>query len=1141
MNSHRSSRSSSAGFALIVTISILVLLGALAVGLLSLSTVSLRQSSASSGRQEARANARLALMLALGELQKTAGPDTRITAPAEAVAGKNGSRQLTGVWRSWEGADRNTRNGFPIAPPYPDKLATGDSSDSADSGRFLRWLISERGNSTSVDAPPTLLAGTGKIPLVSSGSLGSGNDALEVHLTPTVIDGRGKYGWWVQGENSKALLKQPKANPADAEEWSERMASYGQADVTNFGLDSESGLERAVSLGTLDIASTLTPDLSQQHFHDITSYARGLLTNASNGGWKRDLSLMSERWARLGRRSPLTVHTLEPGVEYSARKLRSGQRNPSAGDLIYPWAGQGDPSNEVNPSFFIPCATASWENLVDFTQQYRDIRGQHEGAPLIQMNTTRWDYEARDEVKRFPLAARIHYVISMGAESAGSDLYTPTIVMEPIVTMWNPYNLALNVSQANTEISTYAPTPLSFQVQISNGESFKINLKDLISGPTQKTIFYKVPLSSSGAGTRWAPGEVRVYSAANLAGINTITQNNPKIQFQVGYRTTGGFMFPLHKRGEKVKPDGSATEVSKRIKLPASNTFTITKITTDAVARGGYIGSRHEFKDPKQGWGYRFTTLLDSSKKGDYWGDEVKLEPPPQVVSLGSLSNERQPFVTAIYGLRTSIDMFGGGDFHTSPALFDMNPLNAHYVMSSADSTEVRLEANPYEWIFKAISDRADNNAPSGTPNETEGYLGTSFRSSEGFSNLIINELPIRPIQSLGELQHFNITAPSTAPPFAFNPIGNSLASPSIASDLVSRGGSAASNMSYDHSYISNQLLFDDWFVSSIAPQKSGYPTGTINEDVKEIYEAHLTGEQSLPNSAYLPLEIYSSAEAAEAAGVIDDNDAWKSISSELVVDGMFNVNSTSVTAWKALFLHLKDAEVPTQQPGAIGLDQSDGTAVTRNLMSSASDTTSTLSSAGLLKSFARFTDDEIEQLAQYVVEEVKLRGPFLSLSEFLNRQLTSGDAALAGTLEAALRQLTRAGSSNHLATLNSSFGEIGDLANVPESYQFPEAKDVQKAYGFPGWVRQADLLRPLAPIISVRDDTFLIRTYGESASGKERAWCEAIVERTAEYVDPADAKTILPSEDTLSSDANKIFGRKFNIVSFRWLHPSEV
>ena len=87
-----------------------------------------------------------------------------------------------------------------------------------------------------------------------------------------------------------------------------------------------------------------------------------------------------------------------------------------------------------------------------------------------------------------------------------------------------------------------------------------------------------------------------------------------------------------------------------------------------------------------------------------------------------------------------------------------------------------------------------------------------------------------------------------------------------------------------------------------------------------------------------------------------------------------------------------------------------------------------------------------------------------------------------------------------------------------------------------------SDLLTPLAPVITTRSDTFKIRAYGEATRGSEtaRAWCEAVVQRTPDYLDPTDTPET-PVADLEPEGTNATFGRRLVLVSFRWLSPGEV
>jgi hypothetical protein len=87
-----------------------------------------------------------------------------------------------------------------------------------------------------------------------------------------------------------------------------------------------------------------------------------------------------------------------------------------------------------------------------------------------------------------------------------------------------------------------------------------------------------------------------------------------------------------------------------------------------------------------------------------------------------------------------------------------------------------------------------------------------------------------------------------------------------------------------------------------------------------------------------------------------------------------------------------------------------------------------------------------------------------------------------------------------------------------------------------PGWLSQADVLTALAPSITPRSDTFIIRTLGEAkdSAGKviATARLEAVVQRVPDWIDPTDDAALPPSE--LSSSQNKTFGRRFEVISVR-------
>ena len=100
--------------------------------------------------------------------------------------------------------------------------------------------------------------------------------------------------------------------------------------------------------------------------------------------------------------------------------------------------------------------------------------------------------------------------------------------------------------------------------------------------------------------------------------------------------------------------------------------------------------------------------------------------------------------------------------------------------------------------------------------------------------------------------------------------------------------------------------------------------------------------------------------------------------------------------------------------------------------------------------------------------------------------------------------------------------------------------------FGASGCLFQGDILQALGPLLATRSDTFIIRAYGETESGAHgtaNTVLELVVQRTPEYMN-TEMKPHERLQDQATSPAktiNTLLGRRFIVVSARWLDKSEI
>lgn len=821
---------------------------------------------------------------------------------------------------------------------------------------------------------------------------------------------------------------------------------------------------------------------------------------------------------------------------------------------------------------------------------------------------------------RAPILAKLTLVYSLVAKPVAGGKFECLQYYSPVFTFWNPYNTQLAVPSGQMSISSKA-----YRMWPTNTKFYLGGIYKTMNGYAEAKNFTTF-LTSGGAGDIiFQPGELKIFSMKSslnssvVGGLtadlvpgfdpNVVVGDERKWSFRTGSVTSSTFTeaerpgaayeFSCAQWGGGVNMGNTPGAMFLESRMAGGSGELPMTYSNDWFQRAPHVSDQTNTPITPSGSGNLATWAFDGNPKivayaqmtikglfdYDYpsidwkkdWRARNWIQSPPfyfgsgMYMSLDDTIAHTQrldcPYIvnfgpTTTFGISKIIGQIGDKAFLgpveqvTSAALLE---LPTAPISSLAGFSNMRI--NP-GWL------RADQLSP----NYISGFAGNG--SSVAKCSLYAAESKRVAYQS-------GVTGPG---------LGNSFMHPmlprndvyrfienSVSRDVIDRTkpnvteevNTKAYCDYWDHVFLLNDALWDDYFVSSLADQtRPGASTASsLGDNIRR-----LTTDEKLPNSRYIRHQNGRAPSQIETE--LQGTDGYLTSARHLMVDGMFNVNSTSVDAWYALFSGIRERkaiyrdasgnlnEIVVPKDKRIVLTRFNTEVSDKEMANPTSGITMPDGTKGW--SGVRFLDDvELKNLAQECVKQVKLRGPFLNFSEFINRRLSNDKLGIMGALQSAIDYddaAPESGSINYryknspaLRITQSDLG-VAATGDVTKRFSTPEAVEGSRLAGIPGYVIQSDLLKPIANTLSVRDDTFLIRAYGESLDAKgnvmARAWCEAIVQRVPEYHDPANSAETSVREidnDGAFKDSGKLspenlrFGRRFVVESFRWLNKNEV
>ena len=1176
-----------AGFALVIALTLMAFVLLLILSLTTFVRVETTSAEAALEREEARQNALFGAKVALGELQRYAGPDQRTTGQGHLLSRAAGSAVLldpsTEPRAMWTGVMRSDG-------------AVGASPPSFDFGQPVRWLVSgvnpvTNALRTDLDRIQFYGAGSYAVTSVSAGgnTVEQPGPAIEAGLVEIESDapGSGGFAYFVEDEGIKAKLRVEAPDSASLSEGAVvpgAFTDFGRLDGWDEFEDGALAANLPRTLADLSFFE-LAADFAGKRRFDYTFHSYGVLSNARLGGLREDLTTAFE-----------DPDAFDAVFQEGDRLVVDDDKLDQAGELetndyiswkiFRDYYGLHD-RNEVQndgrmtaASMSIPRNAGSKRLATQFFDHGALREGPHGFPRYDEADQTYYVYvddnddmsqEERTYNPLKPVLAYMYYrawVEIREVPPTDDPTFEGSAFMQPFYAFYNPYNVTLSTA----EIDVNVHQNIGFRVTDANGKEVRTSPSSDTFQNGWRGIFLPGPGKGDEGNTRfWSaedeheigPGEVVLFMipGGTVVELTSVADFEFELTDDFSNIQASGYEQPFpFLNGPFVPPftvEFQTLHKEQRDDRPY-----------DFFSRGSRAGgaSREPNIQPYQffipSFGYDSVQTWNNSK--EYPGKRVVVEnvEPDATDNYDNAANFGMWLRTTKefdQGIRPLIDANiraayvnprwdasptgqAGGLGLRTPATYTGLPRDA--TASESGVTIPGLNHNIWGIYEGTIGSPTGGNAfpqLANTDGQMRGWWGNSHETS-GQHAIPVFDIPREPPVSLGQFQHAEAGHYSYEPSYV---AGNSYANPRIPLDdwrnqgaedtfLDGRGVADPFTISgdfnlYDASYLVNEVLWDDFTFTTLP----------INDSGPASYTDLIEGKKDLPNPRYQPYTpdgFAFDASKLEEAG----EDGIRRNAGFVLSDGAFNVNSTSVNAWEA-FLSSTSGLPVARIDGDGQMDGSWTTGEVRfpRLTSHRGD------GGDFWEGFAELSADQVRELAVAMVREVRERGPFRNLGEFVNRWNPDVDKHFGLSGLAISSDDDRRKSGALQAALDASVNQDGFVTSNGDAVDFLEdamPDDANQATGFPGHILQGDVLQALGPYLSTRSDTFKIRAYGEASSiqgDKDAgAWCEMVVQRVPDPMMPEGGAAAVPDNKKNAEliEPSSPLGRQFRIVSFRWI-----